>query len=140
MSIPKIVNPDVAKIFNNYTPAMRQKLLTLRTLILTTAAATPGVGPLEETIKWNQISYLTTQSKSGSIIRIDKINSSESKYGIFFHCQTDLISRFRKLYPTVFEFDGNRCLILSLNDTIPSKELTDCIQRTLTYRLNRVKS
>ena len=42
----------------------------LRRLIMETASETEGVGPLEETLRWGQASYLTTASGSGSMIRM----------------------------------------------------------------------
>jgi hypothetical protein len=58
--------------FAAYPKPIKAKLLTLRRLILDTASKTTGVGALEETPKWGQPSYLTTSTKSGSTIRIDR--------------------------------------------------------------------
>lgn len=135
MTIPSIIDEKVAQIFHNYSAIEREKLLEIRTLIFQTAASTPRVGTLEETVKWGQVSYLTAQTKSGSIIRIDKIKNNDHKVGIFFHCQTDLVKNFRKQYPTVFEFEGNRCLIVQLSQPLPKKELSDCIKQALTYKI-----
>ena len=55
----QITNPQVAAVFNNYPENMRKKLMFLRELIFDTAAATEGVGKLEETLKWGEPSYLT---------------------------------------------------------------------------------
>ena len=63
----------VAKVFENYPKAVRSKLLFLRQLIFETAERTQGVGELEETLKWNQPSYLTPETKSGSTIRIGRL-------------------------------------------------------------------
>jgi hypothetical protein len=41
----------VAAVFETYPAAMRARLLRLRELIIETAAATMGVGALEETLK-----------------------------------------------------------------------------------------
>ena len=61
----------VAAVFENYPAAGRERLLRLRKMIIETAAATPGVGALEETLKWGQVSYLTADSGSGTTVRID---------------------------------------------------------------------
>ena len=45
-----IPNADVARAFASYPPPLRRKLMALRALILDTAAATPGVGEIEETL------------------------------------------------------------------------------------------
>ncbi len=51
---------------------MSDRLLFLRELIYDTAARIEGVGPLEEALKWGQPSFLTSESKSGSLIRVDQ--------------------------------------------------------------------
>ena len=65
-----IENADVQQAFHEFPPEIRTKLLALRKLILDTAASIEGVGPIEETLKWGQPAYLTSQSKSGSTIRL----------------------------------------------------------------------
>ena len=47
-------NPAVEAVFDAYPEPARGRLMALRRLILETAAATEGVGPLEETLKWGQ--------------------------------------------------------------------------------------
>lgn len=101
----------VAAVFDRYSPDLREEMLRLRTLIQDTAAATDGVGPLEETLKWGQVSYLTTQSGSGTTLRID-LDRKSGRPTVFVNCQTDLLGRYRALYPTAFEYDGNRGVVV----------------------------
>ena len=129
-------NPKIAEIFNAYPEDLKEKLMLLRQLIFDTASETEGVGDLEETLKWGQPSYLTTQSKSGSTIRIDSIKPDDKKYAIYFNCKTTLVDTFREIYPEEFNFKGNRSIIFNLNDEIPINELSDCISIALTYHLN----
>src|SRR4029079_237763 len=93
-------DPAVAAVFGAYPGPVRARLLALRLLILDTAKMTKGVGAIEETLKWGQPSYLTTESRSGSTIRIDRVKGDAGGYAVFFHCQTDLVERFRELYPS----------------------------------------
>jgi hypothetical protein len=102
-----LANPAVDAVFSSYPKPVKAKLLALRRLIFDTAAATRGVGKIEETLKWGQPSYLTPETKSGSTIRIDRIKSSASQYPVYFHCQTDLVEIFRELYPNEFTYRGN---------------------------------
>jgi hypothetical protein len=44
----------VAAKFAAYPPDVRRKLLALRELVLRTATATPGVGQIEEALKWGE--------------------------------------------------------------------------------------
>lgn len=130
-------NPEVAAIFKAYPEHVAEKLLFLRQLIFDTASAIKEVGELEETIRWGQPSYLTTKSKSGSIIRIDQRKPSQQQYAIYFHCQTTLVDTFKEMFQGVFNYEGNRSIILSIDDKIPVKELSYCISLALTYHLNK---
>ena len=135
--LKNIENPEVAAIFNAYPTEIKPKLLFLRQLIFDVASRTDGVGDLEETLKWSQPSYLTAQTKSGSLIRIDQIKSQERKYAMYFHCQTTLVDTFKERYRGLFEFEGNRSIIFSVKDKVPVEELGHCISMALTYHLDK---
>jgi Domain of unknown function (DU1801) len=128
---------EVAQVFEAYPRDVREKLLQIRELVFDVAAATRGVGDIEETLKWGQPSYSTTQTKSGSLIRIDQLKKRVGGYGVFFHCQTTLVDTFREMYGNVFAFDGNRCIVFSERDVVPIDALSDCIAIALTYRLKK---
>lgn len=128
---------EVAAVFEGYPKEVKSRLIFLRQLIFDVASRTNGVGELEETLKWGQPSYLTTQTKSGSLVRIDQIKSQEGKYAMFFHCQTTLVDSFKEMYRGLFEFGGNRSIIFDLNDKVPVDELSHCISMALTYHLNK---
>jgi hypothetical protein len=106
-------------------------------MIFDVAAKTEGVGELEETLKWGQPSYLTTQTGSGSHIRIDRIASREGKYAMYFHCGTTLVDTFREMFRDVFEFQGNRAIVFDEGAEVPVAELRHCIALALTYHLNK---
>jgi hypothetical protein len=131
---------NVAATFDAYPAPMQKKLLRLRKLILETAAKTEGVGPLEETLKWGEPSYLPSKTKSGSTIRIAWKEKTPAQYAMYFNCQTSLIDQFRDLYPDEFSYGGNRSIIFDVVDRLPEKELRHCIGLTLTYHLNKKKS
>ena len=86
-----IQNPDVASKFETYPPRIREKLMVLRELIFSTAASTEGVGTLEETLKWGEPAYVTTETGSGSTVRIDWKKAKPTQYAIYFNCNTTLI-------------------------------------------------
>lgn len=132
-----IRNSQVAAVFAAYPNKVRMKLMALRALILDVAAHTSGVGELEETLKWGQPSYLTTQSKSGSLVRIDQIKKTPGAYAMYFHCQTTLVDTFKERYRDMFSYDGNRCILFSADQDIPVPELRHCIAMALTYRLDK---
>lgn len=126
-------NPAVARTFESYPPPMRHKLLALRKLIFETAASTPGVGKLEEGLRWGEPAYLTSETKSGSTIRIAWKRSNPSHYAMYFHCQTNLVETFRTLFPNEFTFEGNRAIVFRECDVVPTDSLSFCIAAALTY-------
>jgi hypothetical protein len=130
-------NSAVALIFDAYPSPIRSKLLALRALLFATAANTAGVGEIEETLKWGEPAYLTTQSRSGSTIRIDAKKSTATQYAIFFNCKTDLIETFRTLFPDEFQFEGNRAIVFDVNVDPPMDALKICITAALTYHRNK---
>lgn len=133
---PPIKKIEVAAVFESYPPKVRARLLKLRELIYTTAAATAGVGPLEETLKWGQPSFLPA-SRSGTTIRIDSDPSRPEEYALYVHCQTDLITAFRRTFPDTFTFDGKRAIVFQAKDKLPVKETKQCIAMALRYHLDK---
>ena len=138
-STPRPGSPDSAvdEVFRAYPKPLKAKLLALRRLIYDTAKTTKGVGALQETLKWGQPSYLTTETKSGSTIRIDRVKSAANQYAVYFHCQTDLVETFRELYPTRLRYGGNRSILLDATEEIPGPELRHCVALALTYHLRK---
>ena len=133
-------DPAVEAVFRAYPKPLKAKLLALRRLIFDTARTTTGVGALQETLKWGQPSYLTTETKSGSTIRIDRVKSAADQYAVYFHCQTDLVATFRELYPTQLRYGGNRSILLNAAEEIPASELHHCVALALTYHLRKRKT
>ncbi len=131
----KVMDPEVDSIFQSYPERYRKPLMQLRGLILDTANKTPGVGELEETLKWGQPSYVTKQSKSGSTVRIDRFG--KDKIAIFFHCKTTLVDTFRTIFPDKFVFSKNRAIVLDPSGPWPEKELKMCVEMALTYHKNK---
>jgi Domain of unknown function (DU1801) len=131
--VTRFRNAAVASVFEGYPRDLRDKLMVLRELIFATAAATPGVGELEETLKWGEPAYLTTQSKIGSTVRIGLRPAHPAQYAMYFHCQTTLIERFRTLFPDELKFDGNRAIVFERSDALPTEALSLCIAAALTY-------
>jgi hypothetical protein len=129
----------VEAVFSAYPPPVKARLLALRRLIFDTAKATKGVGALQEALKWGQPSYLTTESKSGSTIRIDQVKVEAGQYAVYFHCQTDLVETFRELYPEL-RYGGNRSILLDAGEKPPEKALRHCVALALTYHARKRKA
>ena len=128
-----IENEEVLQAFLAFPPQVQQKLMALRELIFTTAAVTAGVGTLEETLKWGEPAYLTTQSKSGSTIRIGWKKAQPGQYAMYFICHTNLVARFRMMFPTQLQFEGDRAIIFAENEPVPTAAVATCIAAALTY-------
>lgn len=123
---------SVAGVFASYSEATCRRLLQVRELIFE-AASEQSVGRIEETLKWGQPSYLTPETRSGSTIRVDAVKNDPDRYAVYFHCQTELVENFRRLYPDRFISEGNRALHFSAADELPATELKHCLSLALTY-------
>jgi hypothetical protein len=130
-------DPAVLAVFEAYAPDVRAALLDLRQSILETAAAMPGVGPLTETLRWGQPSYLTQASKSGTTIRIDAVKARPGAYALYVNCKTSLLESYRHLYPDAFGFEGNRALRLDAGRPPPQDALRHCIALALSYHRSK---
>lgn len=126
----------VANVPDGYPKPIGSKLQALRKLILDTARTTEGVGALEEALKWGQVSYLTSETGSGSTIRIDRVKSADNQVAVYFHCQTKLVETFRELYPQL-SYSGNRAILLDAGEPLPKAELGHCVALALTYHLRK---
>lgn len=126
--------PAVAEAFDAYDQSIRAALLELRQLIVTTAAETEGVGALTEALRWGQPAYLTTESRSGSTIRLAPTHPDASHdFAMFFICHTNLVDRFQALFGDVLTVEDNRALVFSVGDRLPLDELRQCVTMALTY-------
>ena len=135
---PKFSDSAVAEVFATYAPAPRKKLIELRDIIYQVAATTEGVGTLGEALRWQQPSYLTPETDSGSTIRIDAVKGQPDRYAMYFHCQTGLVDHFKQIYPNTFKYEGNRAMIFNVADELPQDELRHCVSLALTYHLRKV--
>lgn len=133
----QIVKPfksvDVKSVFDAYPESARRRLLALRELIFRTAASAEGVGDIEETLKWGEPAYVTSQTRSGSTIRIAWKKAKPDHYAIYFNCQTTLVDMFRTRFPNDFAFEGNRAIVFAATDAVPMDSLAVCIKAALTY-------
>ncbi len=126
-----ISSKQIEQLLDRYPRKASLKLKQLRKLIVDTAKATKGIEKLVETTKWGEPSYLT---KTGSTIRMDWKAKTPDKYYLFFICNTELVNTFRFVLGEELEFEGNRAIVLDLNDPIPSAALKRCIVLALTYQ------
>lgn len=128
---------EFAEAISFYSPLVQRRLNALRLLILETAIETEGVGKIEEALRWNQPSFLTPETRSGSTIRIDGLGNEPTKYAMYFHCQSGLVELFRARYDKVLTFVSNRAIIFDVSAKVPVVELKHCISLALTHHLRK---
>ena len=128
----------MAQVFTGYPLRVRATLRDVRDLIYATAAATDGVGPLEETLRWGEPSYLTSKSGSGTTVRLGWKPAMGETCAVHVHCQTNLIATCRQLYPNELRYDGKRSVLLQAGEPLPDA-LGHIIELALTYHQNKRK-
>ncbi|MCA0871544.1 DUF1801 domain-containing protein [Seohaeicola saemankumensis] len=131
---PQFADRAVADAFAAFPNPARAGVLRLRALIFEVAAGTPGVGRVQETLKWGQPAYLTPDTKAGSTLRLGRPKTGG--YAIYAHCRTSLISDFRGLFPQ-FTYDGNRAVLFRDQDRPPEEQIALLIGAALTYHRKR---
>ncbi len=130
-------DPRVAAVFESVPLRFRRKLFALRELVFDTAARTEGVGAIEETLRWGEPAYLTTETRSGTPVRIAWKASAPDQVGMYFHCQTNLVAGFREQFADQLHFEGNRGIVFRGSDRVPKRTLAVCVATALTYHRNK---
>ena len=131
-----IEEADVAAVLDSYPDDVRSALLVLRQLILATARETDSVGAIEEALKWGQPAYLTSETRSGSTIRLAPTGAQSAHgYAMSFICHTKLVERFEELFGDVFVYDKRRALLFTVDEDVSENELRECVAMALTYHV-----
>jgi hypothetical protein len=127
----------VAAVIATYPADIQPRVLAIRALILRTAEENPTVGPLTETLRWGQPSYLPTTPRIGTTIRLGWDQRHPHTYSMYVHCQTSLVDAFGTWHPHVFDLIDNREIRFNADQAVPTDELGHCIELALTYHLAR---
>ena len=125
-----ITSPGFREAFRKYPENVFPKLQRLRELVHEAGESIEPTITIEESLKWGEPTFLT---KNGSTIRIDWKVKKADQYAIYFNCHSQLIPVFRLLFNNVFTFEGNRAIILDLDEKIPETELKIIFTAALTY-------
>lgn len=123
-------DPRVETVFNSYPDHIKDKMLSLRALVIETAKEIETITKLEETLKWREPSYIT---KQGSTLRMDWKTKKPNQYAMYFQCSSRLVETFRSLFTKQLKFEGNRAILFSLDEEIPEEVIKQCIKATLIY-------
>ncbi|MCJ8323432.1 MAG: DUF1801 domain-containing protein [Hyphomicrobiales bacterium] len=132
----KFENSNVSEKFAALSPSAKAHLTDIRQMIFDVAGQNPNIGKIEETLKWGQISYLTSKPKSGTTIRLAEVADGQT-VAIYVHCQTSLVSTFRELFADKHQFEGNRAIVFATKSALPTADIKFFINAALTYHLNK---
>lgn len=132
---PAFANAAVAAAFEAFPATAYDTALSLRALIFEVAAQTPEAGPIEETLRWGQPSYVTSKTKAGSTLRIGATKAGEA--AIFAHCGTQIISSYAATFPDMDSIEGNRGVVFACKEDIAPERLQVLIRHGLTYHLQK---
>jgi hypothetical protein len=131
-----VISATVEAVFDRYSPALRDKLIALRTAILDVARE-ENAGPIEETLKWGQPAYLTING-TGTTIRIDRDGTHGGALALYVNCKSSLVGEWRERFPDMV-FGGERSLHLTLDADLDDPRLRMCISDALTYHHRKKK-
>ena len=132
MSAPAIPQP-VRTVIDTYPVSARSGILVLRHLIYLVAKELPQVGKIEETLRWGQPAYLTTETKAGSTLRLGL--HKQARFALFAHCQTRIIADYAQAFPGWDRIDGNRAVLFDDKAQIEPERLSHLIRHALTYHM-----
>lgn len=123
-------DPRIIDLISSYPAEAQKRLLELRELILKTAEETEGVNELEESLKWGEPSY---RCKTGTTIRMDWKEKQPDQYALYFQCTSQVIPTAKTLFKNQLSFEGNRAIVLPLNEPLPKSILKQCLVLALRY-------
>ncbi len=115
-------------------------MLSVRERILELAQSRSDIGPLTETLKWGEPSYLPKTARIGTTVRLGYSSKRPNQWGVFVSCQTTLVDAYRGLFADELRFDGNRGIIFGADEEPPLNTLDTCIEMALTYHLSKRKA
>ncbi|MBM9548127.1 DUF1801 domain-containing protein [Leptospira sp. 201903074] len=125
-----VPSESLSSYYFNLTPVMLDKFMEIRNWIYEISQSNDQIGEIEECIKWGQPSFLTPKTKSGSTIRIGKVNDSE--YALYFNCKTSIAQEIAIEFPEL-KCDGKRALYLEANQKLSKTKLIVCLKKALLY-------
>lgn len=104
------------------------RLEELRDQVLAAAKAA-DVAPIEETLKWGQPAFVPPK-REGTTLRL---GAREDHVALFVHCQTDLVSRWRTLFPHAFQYEDNRAVRIPATGDYDADAFHHLATMALTY-------
>ncbi|TGM02121.1 hypothetical protein [Leptospira jelokensis] len=125
-----IASDEVLEYYYNLSPAMLDKLMEIRVWIYELSKSDNRIGMIQECLKWGEPSFLTPITKSGSTLRMAKVN--DNTFALYFNCKTTIAKEIAMEFPE-FNCDGKRALFFPINQKLPKTKLTLCLKKALLY-------
>lgn len=121
---------SLTSYYFDLTTVMLDKVMEIRNWIYEIAESNDLIGEIEECMKWGQPSFLTPKTKSGSTIRIGKVDDSE--FALYFNCKTTIAKEIAREFPE-WNCDGKRALYFKANQKLSKTKLITCLNKALLY-------
>lgn len=121
---------EVTSYYFNLSPKMFDKFMELRNWIYELSESNETIGEIEECLKWGEPSFLTPKTKSGSTIRIAKVDDFE--FALYFNCKSTIAKEISIEFPEL-KCDGKRALYLPVGKKLPKSKLIHCLKKALLY-------
>ncbi|MEM9741096.1 MAG: DUF1801 domain-containing protein [Pseudomonadota bacterium] len=122
----------LAAIVESYPAVAQRRFAALRRLLYTTAHQRCDLGGVDEGLRWGEPAFLPRKPNRGTTLRVALKATTPEHLGVYFSCQSRMISTLRTLYPD-FDYEGNRALLIPLSGRLPRKEISHCIALAFTY-------
>ena len=132
-AVPPFANPDIAGFFAACPKEALQGLMQLRALIFHLAQDTPGVGVVEEALRWGQPAYLTAETDAGTTLRLGLPKAGG--FALYAHCRTTVIQTFADRFGDDYCYEGNRAVLFQTCADIQPQKISLLIVHALTYHL-----
>lgn len=129
------MDEQINAAYDRFDDLVRKRLFEIRHLIFDIAGDHDEIGPVTETLKWGEPSYLTEKSKSGTTVRLSNVKDYPDHCGIYVHCQTRLIGEFRDSFGDELEFSGNRAVLIDVNKPLNETLIKMFLHKALTYHI-----
>ena len=126
--VTEYANQKVAAAYAAFPQDSLAIAIALRELVLETARTMPEVGPVTESLKWGQPSYVV---KKGTALRIAVPKGGGC--GLYAHCQSGVIAHYAATVAGPDKIDGTRGVIFQTVDDVVPERLRLLIRHALTY-------
>lgn len=132
-----IPSEEVLEYYYHVSPVMLDKMMEIRTWIYELSEADQQIGLIQECLKWGEPSFLTPITKSGSTIRMAKVD--DTSFALYFNCKTSIANEIAIEFPE-FNCDGKRALYFTTISKLPKTKMMTCLKKALLYHKRNIET